>query len=80
MFLVEPFHEWKEDNNIGYKLQYLKERKISMEQWEWKRDILCYKGRIFLCSQSNLKQRILMESCNSMVVGHLRFLKIYQII
>ena len=53
---------------------------MSMEQWEWKRDIFCYKVIIFLCSQSKLKQRILVDSRSSMVVGNLRFLKIYQII
>jgi hypothetical protein len=46
-----------------------------MENWEWKRDILCYKGRIFLFPQSNLKQQISRESHDSSMAGHLGFLK-----
>jgi len=49
-----------------------------MEHWEWKRDILWYKGRIFLFPQSKLKQQILRESRDSPMVGNLGFFKTYQ--
>ena len=50
----------------------------SIEHWEWKRDILLYKGIIFLCPQSKLKKQILRESHDSSMEGHLGFLKAYQ--
>jgi len=53
----EAQQEWKKDNNTKEKIQCLKKGNISMEHCEWKRDILLYKGRIFLCPQSNLKTK-----------------------
>ena len=49
-----------------------------MENWECKGNILWYKGRIFLFPQSKIKQQILRESYDSLMVGHAWFLKAYQ--
>jgi hypothetical protein len=78
VWLEESHHEWKNDNSTRQKIQCIKEGMNSMEHWEWKRDILWYKGRIFLCPQSKLKQQILRESHDSPMAGHSGFLKTYQ--
>ena len=44
--------------------------------FEWKNDILWYKGRIYLTLASKFKIKIL-ESHNSPAVGHVRFYKTY---
>jgi hypothetical protein len=56
LWLEEARHEWKNDKNTRHKIQCTKEGMNSMEDWYWKRDILWYKGRIFVCPQSKLKQ------------------------
>jgi len=45
--------------------------------YEWKNDILWYKGRIYLTPASKFKVRILKESQNLPAVGHVRFYKTY---
>jgi len=45
--------------------------------FEWKNDILWYKGRIYLTPASKFKIKILKESHNSPAAGHVRFYKTY---
>jgi hypothetical protein len=78
MWFEETLYEWKNDNDTKQKIQCIKEGMNSMEHWEWKGDILWYKGRICLCPQSKLKQQILRESHDTMSLGHAWFLKTYQ--
>ena len=49
-----------------------------MGHWEWKRDILWYKGRIFVSPQLNSNKNILREYHDSMMEGHAKFLITYQ--
>jgi hypothetical protein len=49
-----------------------------MKHWEWKRDILWYKGRIFGFTESKLKKQILRNSHDSAMEGQSGFLKTYQ--
>jgi hypothetical protein len=49
MCLEEVPLEWQDDNSTGQKIQGLKEEMICMEHWKRKRDILWYKGRIYVC-------------------------------
>ena len=48
VWLEEAHPERKEYISTLYKIQFIKEEIVSMEHWEWKRDVLWYKGRIFL--------------------------------
>ena len=43
----------------------------------WKNDSLWYKDRLYLCNNSQLKQKILLELHTSPLGGHSRFLKTY---
>ena len=42
-------------------------------KFEWKNDILWYKGRIYLSSTSKFKTKVLKKSHDSQVVGHIGF-------
>ena len=46
-------------------------------KFEWKNDILWYKGRIYLNSNSKFKAKVMKESHDSPVAGHLGFFKSY---
>jgi hypothetical protein len=43
----------------------------------WKNDSLWYKDRLYLCKNSQLKQKVLLELHTSPVGGHSGFLKTY---
>ena len=43
----------------------------------WENDSLWYKDRLYLCKNSQLKQKVLLELHTSPVRGHLAFLKTY---
>ena len=46
-------------------------------KFEWKNDILWYKGRIYLNENSKFKFKILKESHDSLLAGHVGFFKTY---
>ena len=46
-------------------------------KFEWRNDILWYKGRIYLNANSKFKSKILKESHDSPSAGHARFFKAY---
>ena len=46
-------------------------------KFEWKNDILWYKGRIYLNSNSKFKVKAIKESHDSPAVGHVGFFKSY---
>ena len=46
-------------------------------KFEWRNDILWYKGRIELSPTSRFKTKVLIESHDSPAVGHVGFFKTY---
>ena len=46
-------------------------------KFEWKSDILWYKGRIYLNSNSKFKVKVIKESHDSPAAGHVGFFKYY---
>ena len=46
-------------------------------KFEWKNDILWYKGRIYLNSNSKFKDKVKKESHDSPAAGHVGFFKSY---
>ena len=46
-------------------------------KFEWKNDILWYKGRIYLNSNSKFKVKVMKESHDSPATGHVGFFKSY---
>jgi hypothetical protein len=50
---------------------------VQDSKFEWRNDILWYKGIIYLISHSKFKSNILKESHDSPTVGHVGFFKTY---
>ena len=46
-------------------------------KFEWKNDLLWYKGRIYLSANSKFKTKVCKESHDCAVVGHVGFYKTY---
>ena len=46
-------------------------------KFEWRNDILWYKGRIYLNPTSRFKTKVMIESHDSPTVGHVGFFKTY---
>ena len=48
-----------------------------LDAFVWNNDSLWYKDRLYICKESKLKQKVLLELHTSLVGGHSRFLKTY---
>ena len=67
------------------RMEYAKNQEVSSiinnlsqhPKFEWKNDILWYKGRIYLSPNSRFKSKVLQEAHDCPVVGHVGFLKTY---
>ena len=69
--------EWKNDEEVWELIQKLQQDPSKSDTFSWKNDSLRYKDRLYLCKNSQLKQKILMELHTSPLGGHSRFLKTY---
>jgi hypothetical protein len=58
-------------------IQQLQEDPCSLDKFVWKNDLLWYHDCLYLCKNSQLKQKVLLESHTSPIGGHLGFLKTY---
>ena len=48
-----------------------------LDTFVWNNDSLCHKDRLYICKESQLKQKVLLELHTSLVVGNSRFLQTY---
>jgi hypothetical protein len=58
-------------------IQRLQQDSSASDTFTWKNYSLWYKDRLYLCKNSQLKQKVLLELHTSPVGGHLGFLKTY---
>jgi hypothetical protein len=58
-------------------IQRLQQDSSASDTFTWKNDSLWYKDHLYLCRNSQLKQKVLLELYTSPVGGHSRFLKTY---
>jgi hypothetical protein len=58
-------------------IQRLQQDSSASDTFTWKNDSLWYKDRLYLCKNSQLKQKVLLEFHTSLVRGHSGFLKTY---
>ena len=58
-------------------IRKLQQDSSTSDTFSWKNDLLWYKYRLYLCKNSQLKQKILMELHTSPLGGHSGFLKTY---
>jgi hypothetical protein len=49
--------EWKNDENVWTLIQRLQQDSSASDTFRWKNDSLWYKDRLYLCKNSQLKQK-----------------------
>ena len=75
--ITEARDEWKKDKEVWTLIQKLQQYPSTFDTFSWKNDSLCYKYRLYICKNSQLKQKILLELHTSPLGGHSGFLKNY---
>jgi hypothetical protein len=76
-WIIEARDEWKNDEKVQTLIQRLHQDSGATDTFTWKNDSLWYKDSLYLCKNSQLKQKVLLELHTSPVGGHSRFLKTY---
>jgi hypothetical protein len=76
-WIIEARDEWKNDEKVWTLIQRLQQDSSASDTFTWKNDSLWYKDRLYLCKNSQLKQKVLLELHTSPIGGHSRFLKTY---
>jgi hypothetical protein len=69
--------EWKQDQKVCKIIQQLQEDPSALDKFVWKNDSLWYQDHLYLCKNSQLKQKVLLELHTSPIGGHSGFLKTY---
>jgi hypothetical protein len=60
-WIIEARDEWKNDENLWTLIQRLHQDSISSDTFTWKNDSLWYTDHLYLCKNSQLKQKVLLE-------------------
>ena len=76
-WIIEARDEWKNDEKVWTLIQRLQQDSSASDTFTWKNDSLWYKDHLYLCNNSKLKQKVLLELHTSPVGGHSIFLKTY---
>jgi hypothetical protein len=76
-WIMEARDEWKNDEKVWTLIQRLQQDSNASDTSTWKNDSLWYKDCLYLCKNSQLKQKVLLEFHTSPVGGHSGFLKTY---
>jgi hypothetical protein len=76
-WIIEAKDEWKNDEKVWTLIQRLQQDSSALYTFTWKNESLCYKYRLYLCKNSQLKQKVLLELHTSLVGRHSGFLKTY---
>ena len=76
-WINEAREAWKNDEEVWALIRKLQQDSSTSDTFSWKNDSLWYKDCLYLCKNSQLKQKILMELHTSPLGGHSIFLKTY---
>jgi hypothetical protein len=76
-WIIEARDEWKNDGKVWTLIERLQQDSGASDTFTWKNDSLWYTDRLYLCKNSQLKQKVLLELHTSPVGGHSGFLKTY---
>ena len=76
-WITEARDEWKKDEDVWTLIQKLQKNPSTSDTFSWKNYSLWYKDRLYICKNSQLKQKILLELYTSPLGGHSGFLKTY---
>jgi hypothetical protein len=69
--------EWKQNHKVWKIIQLLQEDKSALDKFVWKNDLLWYQDSLYLCKNSQLKYKVILELHTSPIGGHLGLLKSY---
>ena len=59
--IYEARDEWKNDDEVWALVQKIQQYPSTSNTFSWKNDSLWYKDLLYLCKNSQLRQKILME-------------------
>ena len=76
-WIKEAREEWKNDEEVWELIRKLLQDSSTSDTFSWQNYSLWYKYHLYLCKNSQLKQKILMELHTSPLGGHSGFLKTY---
>ena len=76
-WINEAREEWKNDEEVWKLIRKIQQDSSTSDTFSWQNDSLWYKDCLYLCKNSQLKQKILMELHTSPLGGHSVFLKTY---
>jgi hypothetical protein len=76
-WIIEARDEWKNDKKVWTLIQKLRQDSNATDTFRLKNDSLWYKDRLYMCKNSQLKQKVLLELQTSLIGGHSGFLKTY---
>jgi hypothetical protein len=76
-WIIKARDEWKNDENVWILIQRLQQDSSASDTFTWKNDSLWYKDHLYLCKNSQIKQKVLLELHTSPVGGNSGFLKTY---
>ena len=74
-WIDEARDEWKNDEDVWTLIHKLQQDPSASDTFSWKNGSLWYKDRLYLCKNSHLKQKVLLELRTSPLGGHLGFKK-----
>lgn len=75
--IVEVREEWKNDPSVWTLIQKIQKYPTVSYTFVWNNDSLWYKDRLYICKESQLKQKVLLELHTSPIGGNSGFLKPY---
>ena len=76
-WITQARDEWKNDEEVWTLIHKLQQDPSASDTFSWKNDSLWYKDCLYLCKNSQLKQKVLLELHTSPLGGHSGFLKTY---
>ena len=76
-WINEAREEWKNDEEVWALIRNLQQDSSTSDTFSWQNYSLWYRDCLYLCNNSQLKQKILMELHTSPLRGHSGFLKTY---
>jgi hypothetical protein len=60
-WIIEARDEWKNEEKLWTLIQRLQQDSSDSDTFTWKNDSLWYKDHLYLCKNSQLKQKVLLE-------------------
>lgn len=69
-WILEARDEWKNDEEVWTLIHKLQQDPSAYDTFSWKNDSLWYKDHLYLCKNSQLKQKVLLELHTSPLGGH----------